>query len=239
MSPTKPDQLVKADDVTGLRYIKSLESSGIYNGTIKVFFKIEDDISKPDQRFMKVLMPGEKNRTYFTGKAPATKTVLPLYSSIQTPTLVAQQRGEAWKHPFVGIFEPYSGNADNVVSAEILSTENKSDLTAVRVINKNHTEQIILQSAANKELHSGSNWQFRGIFGVVNLKDDQLEEMYLGSGTELSYGDYTISSINPEASASIKFSDGKMFVSCNQEVTISAKNKKWKVLAGKSFEIKY
>jgi len=120
-----------------------------------------------------------------------------------------------------------------------MKREKNNLLTAVRVINKDLTEQIIFQSSVNKELHTGINWQFKGIFGVVHLKNGQLEEMYLGSGTELSYGDFTISSTNPEASASIKFSDGKMFVSCNQEVTISAKNKKWKVLPGKSFEIKY
>jgi len=239
MNASIAEKLVKSDDATGLRYIKSLESSGIYQGSVKVSFRIEDDVSKPDQRFMKVLMPGEKNRTYFTGKAPATKTVMPAYSSIQTPTLIVQQKGEAWKHPFVAIFEPYSGSVDNIASAEIISTEKNNLLTAVRVINKDLTEQIIFQSSVNKELHTGINWQFKGIFGVVHLKNGQLEEMYLGSGTELSYGDFTISSTNPEASASIKFSDGKMFVSCNQEVTISAKNKKWKVLPGKSFEIKY
>lgn len=239
MNPTKPEQLAKDNDVTGLRYIKALESSGTNEEPIKALFRIEDDISKPDQRFMKVLMPGEKNRTYFTGKAPATKTVMPVYSSLQTPTLIVQQKGEAWKHPFVAIFEPYSGMADNISSAEIISTEKNNFLTVVRIINKDLTEQIIFQCSVNKELHTGNNWKFKGVFGVVNLKNGQLEEMYLGSGNELSYGDYTISSTSPEASASIKFSDGKMFVSCNQEVTISAKNKKWKILPGKSFEIKY
>jgi hypothetical protein len=238
MKSNKGEQLIKPDDATGLRYIKSLESSGIFEGAVKAIFSIEDDIVKPDNRYMKVWMPGEKNRSYYTGKAPATKTVIPLYTSMQTPTLVVQQKGEAWSKPFVAIFEPYSGNADNIQSAEFITNEKNKSLTAIRVINKDRTEQLIFQSASNRELNTGMNWQFKGTFGIVNLKAGQVEEIYLGNGTELSFGDYHISSNDIETSASLKIQDEKVFVSCNKEVTISIKNQKWKVLPGKDFMIR-
>jgi mannose-6-phosphate isomerase class I len=65
-----------------------------------------------------------------------------------------------------------------------------------------------------------------------------LEEIYLGNGTELSFGDYHISTNDIETSASLKIRDGKILVSCNKEVTISIKNQKWKVLPGKDFMIR-
>jgi len=238
MRSNKGEQLIKPDDATGLRYIKSLESSGIFEGAVKAIFSIEDDIVKPDNRYMKVWMPGAKNRSYYTGKAPATKTVIPLYTSMQTPTLVVQQKGEAWSKPFVAIFEPYSGNADNIQSAEFITNEKNKSLTAIRVINKDRTEQLIFQSASKRELNTGMNWQFKGTFGIVNLKAGQVEEIYLGNGTELSFGDYHISSNDIETSASLKIQDGKILVSCNNKVTIGIKNQKWKVLPRKDFMIR-
>jgi hypothetical protein len=198
---------------------------------------MEDDVSKPGSRFMKLMMPGAKGRSYFTGMAPATKTVLPSYATMQTPTLIAKQQGDAWQVPFVAVFEPYSGNQDNTRSVEWLSTTTNNPIAAFRISNNDGSEQFILQTPDNNQENNGLNWKFKGTFGVIYLKEGQPKEIYLGNGSEISFGDYSISSASSDAAANMKIMDGKILVSCNQEVMIKIKNRKFKVAAGKNFEI--
>jgi hypothetical protein len=230
-------QLLKPNDLTGLRFIKSLKGSEPFEGTVKAFFRMEDEIAKPGSRFMKLMMPGTKDRKYFTGMAPATKTVLPAYTTLQTPTLIVKQQGEAWQVPFVAIFEPYHENQDNTRSVDWLSTTTKNPITAFRITNKDGSEQFIFQSADNKQENKGVNWKFKGTFGVIHLKEGQPKEIYLGNGTEIAFGDYSISSTLSDAAANMKIMDGKILVTCNREVTIKAKNRQFKVAPGKNFEI--
>jgi hypothetical protein len=169
--------------------------------------------------------------------APATKTVLPAYNTMKTPTLVAYQKGEAWLRPFITVFEPYAADEDIVESVTPVETENNKAFSALWIRNKDNSAQLILQSSENNSDHKKDNWHFKGAFGAVNIKDDQPTELYLGYGTELTYGDFSISSNQSEVSASMRITKEKILVSSNKEVLIRIRNKSVTVPASNDFEI--
>lgn len=226
-------------DPAGLRHIKQLKSTGIYASSIIGIFSMEDEMSELSKRYMKVLVPGVKGRNYFVGMAPPTKTVLPLYNTLPTPTLIIRQTGEAWSQPFVALFEPYSGDNSNVFSAKFVNNKNPQTLTALNVKNKNNTEQFIFQSADKNILYQESNWSFKGVFGMINLLGDKPEELYLGDGNEISYGDFSITSTYPNATASMKIKNKRIVVNCKQNVIIRIRNKRLRVAASKETIIPY
>jgi hypothetical protein len=233
------DRLFKSKDLTGLRFIQSLKGTDAFDGSVKAVFIMEDELSKPGRRFMKVLMTGEKNRNYFTGLAPATKTVLPAYAALKTPTLVVKQQGEAWTRPFVAVYEPYSGNGDQIQSVEIISSDEALPASVVRVTNKDSVVQLVFQSGEDNQLISKGNWQFKGTFAVVQLKKGMVEELYLGSGSSIRYGDYSISSNVPDAAGSLKIDGSKARISGNHDLTVTIKNKTIKVPAGKEMMLNF
>ena len=233
------DRLFKSKDLTGLRFIQSLKETGSYDGSVKAVFSMEDELSKPGRRFMKVMMPGEKDRNYFTGLAPATKTVLPAYAALKTPTLVVKQQGEAWKRPFVAVYEPYAGDGDNIQTVEKISTGDHRPLSVIRITNKDSAVQLVFQSGEDSQLFSNGNWQFKGTFAVVQLKKGMVEELYLGSGSSIRYGDYSISSNAPDAAASMKIIGSKAFISGSHDLTVTIKNKTIKVPAGKEMVVNF
>jgi hypothetical protein len=230
--------LEKPFDPPGLRHIQSVESTGKHEGQLTGIFNMEDAVTGSKGRFMKMMMAGQKDRSYFSGMAPATKTVLPQYNTMKTPTLVAHQNGEAWLRPFITVFEPYAADEEIVEAVTPVETEKNKAFSALWIRNKDNSAQLILQSSEKNPDHKKDNWHFKGAFGTVNIKDDQPTELYLGYGTELTYGDFSISSNQLEVSASMRITKEKILVSSNKEVLIRIKNKSVTVPASKDFEIR-
>jgi hypothetical protein len=229
---------LKQQDPTGLRFVKSIRGTGVYEGTVTGIFRMEDGISDTRNRYMKIMMPGQQKRSYFSGMAPPTKTVIPAYASLQTPTLIMEQSGEAWERPFVAVFEPYGTEGDNILNVTNLNAENRKKLTAVQIKNRDASEQIIFQSVDNKIIFQEKNWRFKGLFGAVNLMNGKPSELYLGSGTEISCGDFSIICNTADASASMKIMSDRIMVSAQKEVTVKIGKKSVKVAPSREFTIR-
>ena len=59
------------------------------------------------------------------------------------------------------------------------------------------------------------------ILGVIGLKNNNLEYLYLGSGKELGFGNYSLSIHGDDGAANLSFNEGKLSINCNQETQLT------------------
>ena len=225
-------------DPPGLRYIRESRSTGTYQKNLTALFKVADTEKDSTLRYMRAIFTGEEKRTYFKGMAPATKTNSNYFRGIPTPTLVVHQQGEARSRPFVAIYEPFMGkDKESVTSVRKITTDDSGQFTAIRVNNKNNTEQLIFQSSANEKLYKGDKWQFKGEFGIVHYLDGKITELYLGCGKEIHAGEYSIISSVPKGAAGLLIKKNGFTIQCNQATTVLVKGMRFNVPAGPVYEI--
>jgi len=209
-------------DPPGFRNIKDYQSTGENGNGLIALFSLKEDSVK--ERFMQVLLPGEKEREYYTGKAPASGTAPHAYRNMPTPVLISRQQGEAWTRPFIAVYDPFIGVSNyNVEKVELIERSNTGSLTALKVSNKDQSEQLIFQSLDNEKTilsPKRNDWEFKGNFGVIGLKGNALTYLYIGEGTDLSYKGYSLKAKEPQSSANLEVNGNKLLISCNNEVSV-------------------
>lgn len=209
-------------DPPGFRLIEDYKTTGKTNDDLVALFELTED---GDNKYMQVLFAGEEGRSFYSGKGPKSGTADLPYRNLPTPTLVSRQEGEAWKRPFIAVYEPFNGKENfTVQQLENLDRSNTGNFTAVKVFDKNGGQQIILQSISTSQLYAKDNWSFKGSFGVISLKENQLDYLYLGSGSQISFGNYMLQTTAAAGAANLSIVGKKLKLSCNQPTTITIKN---------------
>ena len=108
--PLSPSNLLTSQSgyLKGYNYFKN-ERSLDYTGDFHATFGA--DISHGPRRMMSFWMTGQKDRHVFAVDAPANHAVrefLPAaFSDMPMPTVIVRQNGDAWRRPFIAIYEPY------------------------------------------------------------------------------------------------------------------------------------
>jgi len=153
---------------------------------------------------MKVFMSGDENREYFKVDAPRTLSAPIPFHDLPTPTLVCRKNGEAWDHPFIAVYEPYTGKRTNgsVTDIEDISESSTNEThTGIKVssnVKGTQQTQYIHNSVSGKARYKNNNQGFRGIFGVISLVKEELDYLYLGRGTNIQYEGFSIKSAGSE-----------------------------------------
>ena len=208
----------KPFDPPGFRMIQNYHSTGATDKNVIALFSLKEN---GDNRHMQVLFAGEKDRIFYTGRGPKSGTADTPYRYISTPTLVCRQQGEAWKRPFIAVYEPFSSsNHFTVESIENMDRSHPENFTELKVVNKDGSQQIVLQSLDKERFQKNKNWNFKGNFGVINLENNKLKYLYLGSGRQLSWQQYTIESGSSDGAANMIVNGNELTISCNQQTTI-------------------
>ncbi|MGN6533376.1 MAG: heparinase II/III domain-containing protein [Ginsengibacter sp.] len=207
----------KPFDPPGFRMIQDYQTSGATNKSLIALFSLKEN---GDNRYMQVLFTGEENRTFYTGRAPKSGTADTPYRNMSTPTLICQQQGEAWKRPFIALYEPFTGdNNFTVETIENLNRFSTEDFTALKVLNKDESSQVILQSVNKNQLYKVSNSKFKGNFGVAGLEKNKLKYLYLGAGEHISWQQNMIGTGRPDGAANLIIEGNILTISCNQQTT--------------------
>lgn len=214
-------------DPPGFRLIQDYQTTAKTNQSITALFRLQE---AGDHKSMQVVFSGEKDREFYTGKAPQSGTADTPYRTMPTPTLICRQEGEAWHRPFIAVFEPFSGDNFTVQGIENLDHSDPGNFAAINVSCKDGSQQIILQSVRKQTAQAKNNWQFTGSFGVINLAKNNLTYLYLGEGSLLSYQQYTIESSKPDGAANLMIHGTELTLTCNQETTITIKGASAKTL---------
>jgi len=219
LKPTQFPVSQKPFDPPGFSAITNIQSSGETSQDVAALFTIEEK-NRPN-KYMQVLFPGEINRSFYTGIAPVSKTAEPIFRTTKTPTIIVRQKGEAVSKPFIAIYEPFGADAGR--SIDRVEMEDKSDpvsFSALNVISTKGDRQLILQSTNENKRHQKNQWTFKGHFGVINLINGKPDYIYLGNGQEISHGQYSILSSQPNGAAHLQIKENMIELSCNQRTTL-------------------
>lgn len=153
---------------------------------------------------LKAFYPGFSGRTLFAVHAPPMwRTNLASLRTEKTSAIILRQSGEAWRRPFIAIYEPFGNGVNSVVqSAKLLSDEGSDNFIAVEVKHAKGTD-LIFDATSNQALHRNGAATFQGSYGVTSLRNDGTVILYLGSGKEISDQGIGLSFTNGEHAASI------------------------------------
>lgn len=163
--------------------------------------------------YMNVWMKGYPDREVFSVKAPQTKSfrghvMIPdSIAALPTPTLVVRQNGEAWKKPFVAVYEPTSDTEPSVIrSIKNLETASEGLVTLEVALAGGITDHIY-NFAENEKVAQ----EFEGTFGLVRTENKELKTLFLGQGKHLSAGGYALT-LQEAGSAVLHLDNGGIYL---------------------------
>ncbi|WP_187269304.1 heparinase II/III domain-containing protein [Algibacter pacificus] len=173
----------------GWHFFKDVKTSKSYAGDVKVTFKTEK--LKAGALFMQLYIPGFANRSYSQVKAPQTYEAPEPYDDLTTPTLVIRNEGEAWKNPFVVVYEPYNA-MENSSIVSVNKMEQNGIYKGLKIESKTPTrsliQYIITQSKEEVYKNETLGIYFKGTFAVITLdKKGVLQSLYIGEGEKLVF----------------------------------------------------
>jgi len=209
-------------------------------------YQVEWKIDMPegeDDVFMNLWMKGTEGREVFTIKSPPNKAFkggggLP-YEVDKVPylTFAARQHGEAWEHPFVSVYEPFtSAEGKSIASIKGFEDENGSnEFVGLQITHKSGREDLVF-SSKNGELAKFGEITTNASYAVVaNEKSDDFT-LFIGNGKNLKANGYTI--VTTEVGNMVlEQKGGKLLLHNEIPVTIKYGNKEKKFNIGLSREI--
>jgi len=207
-------------DYPGFRFFSDVKKLENHAGNVTALFTIKEN--EKEDKLMQVIVPGATNRTYFTAFSPKVKTAGRRYTNQPQPVFTVRAEGEAWTTPFIAVFEPFENGKSTVKEVVKLEKLCNDKNTALKVINSDNTEQVILQGNDSRCRIEDENVRFQGFFGIASLKNGQPEQIYLGKGKEIGFGPVSLVAENEDVSAEIRrIGENSIAVSCSHPVKFS------------------
>ena len=199
----------------GYKLFRDKQSTLGYAGDVKAQFRLQ--VEGGQDIFMNMLIPGGPDREYFTAMAPRSYTAPEAYKLIPNPVAVVRKNGDAWKNPFMVVYESYSGEDNNTIHTVTGASDGE---TSVLKIEGDHGKQTIIQSFS-KKAYRDEDRSFSGHFGVISYTGTEPFYLYIGDGTKISAGDYAMESKdNQHMQAYLEIREDAILLSSNQHVFV-------------------
>lgn len=182
----------------GWHFFKDVQTSKTYPRDVVATFHTKK--IKGGAIFMQLHIPGFEDRVYTKVKAPITFESPKPYHKLPTPTLVIRKKGEAWKNPFVVVYEPYHKKEKaSIQSVEKL--EQDGIYKGLKIVSKTPNEDLIqyVITQSKHQVFRNEDIYFKGTYAVITLNNkNQLKSIYVGEGEKLRYKnkEITINSSN-------------------------------------------
>ncbi|MGB0745026.1 MAG: heparinase II/III domain-containing protein, partial [Opitutales bacterium] len=172
----------------GWRYFTNTMTAPATTDPIRVSFRVSIG---GVVRFMDMHMPSIFNRVIAQVDSPPIVDAPSPYDSRNAPAVVVRQLGEAWKNPFVSVFEPYfRSDGPSVQSTEALSEGGVVRGVKVEsLVDGQIVTHYVLSNpyASQSYSNSGIGLNFTGRFGIVEEREDGTIRLYLGEGSSIQY----------------------------------------------------
>jgi len=206
---------------------KSLKTNKDYQVEWKIDMpKDEDDV------FMNLWMKGTEGREVFSIKSPPNKAFknkgnIP-YDISKSPylTFAARQYGEAWEHPFVSVYEPFTSNeGKSIKNISSFKDENGNlEFVGLNINHKMGREDFIFSSTNHKKV------KYKKIttdakYAVITNEENGNWVIFIGNGREVSAKGYTIIA-SEIGNVVLKKTEGKLLLHNDVPITITYKNRK-------------
>jgi len=195
----------------GWHFFKDVETSENYGKDVKATFHTKK-LSEGDI-FMQLHIPSFENRIYTKVKAPTTFESPAPYDNLPTPTLVIRNKGEAWKNPFVVVYEPFNENEKPTIKS-VEKIEQDGVYKGLKVVsetpNSELVQYIITQSKGEVFKSDTLDIYFKGTFAIITLNNKQeLQNIYIGEGDKLVFKNKQCIPESPQNALFINFSKVK------------------------------
>lgn len=196
-------------------------------------YQVEWKIDFPDDEedvLMNLWMKGTEGREVFSIKSPSCKSFrgnggLP-YEVSKEPylTLAARQHGEAWEHPFVSVYEPFtSKEGKNIEAIQGFDDENGAkDFVGIRIKHKSGRQDFVF-SSYNDKTAKYKNMATNASYALVGKEQNDDFVFFMGNGTLLKVNDITISS-NEKGNVVLEKKEGKFYLHNQVPVRITFHN---------------
>lgn len=194
---------------TGYAYFEDVRSLAYVDDFRAVFDLGRDDIQ------MTAWLMGTEQRTVFTLAGPSKPERL--------PTLLVRQQGEAWDRPFVAVYEPSGRGLEAGVQRvrRLQGLAAAADAVGIAVESTGGRIDRIL-NATSGLAHVAEGVAFQGVYGVVSTIAGDLESLYLGTGQRLSFGGFTLQSVDGQPLKAVLLKrDGDWVYMADHDVFIS------------------
>lgn len=175
----------------GWHFFKEVQTASPYEKDVKAQFDLEKLEDK--KIYMNLYIPGFEQREYTKVLAPPTFQAPKPYDELATPTLVIRKNGEAWKNPFVVVYEPYNEEEKGPSIQRVEKLEQEGVYKGLKIVSlvegEPLTQYILTQSPKEVYGDGDSAIHFEGSFAVITLDEkEQLQHMYIGAGEALRFG---------------------------------------------------
>jgi hypothetical protein len=173
----------------GWHFFKDVNTSINYGKDVKATFHTKQ--LSEGEIFMQLHIPSFENRTYTKVKAPITFEAPEPYDNLPTPTLVIRNEGEAWKNPFVVVYEPYNEDEKPTIKS-VSKIEQEGFYKGLKIASNTPSKQlvqyVITQSKNEVFQNEELNLYFEGTFAVITLdENDVLQNIYIGKGEKMIF----------------------------------------------------
>ncbi|MGC4235751.1 MAG: six-hairpin glycosidase [Niabella sp.] len=211
---------------------RSAKTSKDYEAVWKMSFPDNNHV------YMNLWMKGYKDREVFSIKSPSVKSYrkdykLP-YDFYNDPylTIAARQHGEAWKHPFVSVFEPTTEKEGRSVTA-IQSFEVKnvsSDFVGLIVNNRSgRIDHIFSSVKEEKVMYNGIT--ANATYAVISEQGKDFT-LFMGNGKLVAGKGFSIIAAE-KTNAVLEYKNGAYYFTSDKPAIITTpKGRKINVLAG-------
>lgn len=210
------------DDKPGLRYFKSVQTTGRYEKDIVALFSAEH--LSPKSGYMKMWMPSTPDISYFTALAPEAKTAQTPYQHRSLPVVAMRMEKAAVNYPFIAVYEPatdgFSGGI--IKSVERIKLEGDMKGAAIAVETKQGDSFIFvnapeyLQIPVEDKKCSG-DWN---IFAKTKGKN----VIYIGNGTLAEDENFKIKA-KTKGNFFLEYDRKHLLIRSNIPIEIEPKNK--------------
>ena len=165
-------------------------------------YQVEWKIDMPEGEadvFMNLWMKGTDGREVFSIKSPPNKAFrgnggLP-YEVGKAPylTFTARQHGEAWEHPFISVYEPFtSAEGKSIASINGFDDENgNKEFAGLHITHKSGREDFVFSSYEGKKAKYKSMFS-DATYALIGKEKEGGLVLFMGNGTTLKANGYTI-----------------------------------------------
>lgn len=179
----------------GWRYFENTRVTDEVSDAVYVRYDI-----KKNKKYMHQFVPGGITRAYTQALAPPSRDVKNGYTGKKTQVLAIRQNGEAWKKPYISIFEPSANSQSSVQSVDHLYSEGiviGAKVTS-QVGDQQIVDYIICHDSEDQEFSLPAvDLCFKGRFAIarsITQNGETALELYIGEGEKLSFKDQSITS---------------------------------------------
>ncbi|WP_347839379.1 hypothetical protein [uncultured Draconibacterium sp.] len=216
------------DEKLGDHFLKDRKMfDGKLTENLQAIFNFRDEENNRVLEFNVHMLGREEYKVCTATGEPRTAADKP-FNEMRSPALFVDIEGEAWKRPFISVYETAEKEESNIRSIKRLVDD--GPFVAVEV--NDASGKYTVMSSDSPELHNScEGWHFQGTYAVIKEGEDSME-VYLGKGKSLGNDKLKITSKNgEEISASLRIYKNKVEIYSTHNCELELNGKKHKIKA--------